>query len=110
MKIVLNLCFVALCFISYSQSGMYIVTEKYDGLSDGTPTFDSVLVTNPSGVTTFSIVPHFVKNLTGHNSAINKIFNNILQQGYRMVEVNNAGGYVYRNTSIWTQSWYFVKP
>lgn len=110
MKVVLSLCFVALGFMSYSQGGMYIVTEKYDGLSNGTPTFDSVLVTNPSGVTTFSIVPHFVKNFPGHNSAINKIFNNILQQGYRMVEVNNAGGFVYSNIPIYTQSWFFVKP
>jgi hypothetical protein len=94
---------------SFSQSGMYIVTERFDGLA-GAPTFDSVLVTNPQGITSVQVIPHINQNSIGHNSSLNLIFNNLVQLGYRMVETGpmqlgfNWPSYVYNHV------WYFYKP
>lgn len=110
MKVILSFLFVFVSYCSFSQGGMYIVAEKYDGVSNGNPTFDTLIVTNPSGVTTRYSIPHLMKNFPGHNSELNKRFNNIIQQGYRIVEANNLTGFVYNNTGIHVQTWFFVKP
>ena len=109
MKNYLILFSLIISFNSLSQSGMYIVTEKFDGLVSAA-TFDSVLVTNPQGITSAQVIPHISQNTISHNSSLNLIFNNIVQLGYRMVETGpmqlgfNWPSYVYHHV------WYFYKP
>ena len=98
MKVVLSLCFVALGFMSYSQSGLYIVTEKYDGLIGFVPSFDSVFVTTPTGVTTKYKIPHYITNPSGHNSQLSTILNGITSQGYKVIELGGHGSISVNNT------------
>ena len=72
-------------YTSYGQTGMYIVTEKYDGMISYYPTFDSVYVTTPAGVTSSYNIPHLILNTPGHDSQLNLIFNGITSQGYRYI-------------------------
>jgi len=95
-------------FHSLSQSGMYIVTEKFDGLAS-TPTYDSVFVTTPLGNTTVQTIPHINQNLNNHNSSLNLIFNSIVSLGYKMVETGplQLG---FNTPFYYTHTWYFYKP
>jgi hypothetical protein len=108
MRKVIVLFSLLFSFVSYSQNGLYIVTEKFDGLVSA-PTFDSVFITNPSGITTTQIIPHYNLNLKNHNSSLNIIFNNIVSLGYRMVE-NGPMQLGFNNPSYYTHTWYFCKP
>lgn len=100
------ICLVSLS--AYSQNGIYIVTEKFDGMVSS-PTYDSVFVTNPSGVTTVQTIPHINKNLKNHNSTLNLIFNNISQLGYKMV-ANGPMQLGFNNPYYYTHTWYFYQP
>ena len=57
------------------QNQIYIITEKYDGIVSNPPTFDSVYVTNPLGITTKYSIPSFITNQAGHDSQFNIILN-----------------------------------
>jgi hypothetical protein len=108
MKNYLILFSLIISFNTFSQSGMYIVTEKFDGMS-ATPTFDSVFVTNPSGTTTVQTIPHINLNLKNHNSSLNLIFNNIVSLGYKMTE-NGPMQLGFSSPFYYTHTWYFYKP
>ena len=83
-KLLFVLLFTFIGQQSFTQ--VYIITEKYDGLFSGqTPTFDSVFVTNPSGVTTSHSIPHIHYSTIDHNSAFNLILNNIINLGYKII-------------------------
>jgi hypothetical protein len=108
MKNYLILFSLIISFKSFSQAGMYIVTEKFDGMSS-TPTFDSVFVTNPFGITTVQTIPHINLDLKNHNSSLNLIFNNIVSLGYRMTE-NGPMQLGFGSPFYYTHTWYFYKP
>ena len=109
MKLILSALIFLITQIVYSQTGMYIVTEKFDGMMSA-PTYDSVFVTNPSGVTTTQTLPHINSNLKNHNSSLNLIFNSIANQGYKMVENGPMQLGFNNNPSYYTHTWYFYKP
>ena len=104
------LAFLIACVFlkGFSQNNVYIITEKFDGLST-TPTYDSVFVTDPTGFTSVQIIPHANINLKNHNSALNIIFNNTTQLGYRMVE-NGPLQLGYSSPGYYTHTWYFCQP
>ena len=87
---------------------MYIVTEKFDGMISA-PTYDSVFVTNPSGVTSIQTIPHMNMNLKNHNSSLNIIFNSITNLGYKMME-NGPMQLGFNTPSYYTHTWYFYHP
>ena len=76
--------FLSLCPIAYSQNGIYMLTEKHDGVVSTAPTFDSVFVTDPAGVTTIYTITNFVSNPSSHNSQFNIILNGITSLGYKI--------------------------
>ena len=108
MKYLLTFLLACIFLNGFSQNNVYIITEKFDGLISA-PSYDSVFVTDPAGVTSFQIIPHANVNLKNHNSALNIIFNNITQLGYRMVE-NGPLQLGYSNPSYYTHTWYFSQP
>ena len=89
-----NLLIITSLFVSlfsYSQSGMYIITEKYDGImAPFYPSLDSVYVTNPSGITTGYSITHFILNTGAHDSELNNILNPIINQGYILTNFYGA--------------------
>ena len=68
------------------QNQIYIITEKYDGIVSNPPTFDSVYVTNPLGITTKYSIPSFITNPGGHDSQFNIILNGITSLGYKFIK------------------------
>ena len=108
MKKILTLIALGFTLNAYSQNGIYIVTEKFDGMFSA-PTYDSVFVTNPLGVTTFQVIPHIHLNLKNHNTSLNIIFNNITQLGYKMVE-NGPMQLGFNTPAYYTHTWYFCQP
>lgn len=70
---------------SFSQSGMYIVTEKWDNVIGSIPTFDSIYVTSPSGTTIGYSISNLMLNTSGHDNEIHGILNPIISQGYKLV-------------------------
>lgn len=76
-----------LCFIIVNaQNEIYIITEKYDGIISSPSTFDSVYVTNPSGITTKYSIPSYITNQAGHDSQFNIILNGITSLGYKFIK------------------------
>jgi hypothetical protein len=69
-----------------AQNEIYIVTEKYDGIVSSPPTFDSVYVTNPMGITTKYSIPSYITNQAGHDSQFNVILNGITSLGYKFIK------------------------
>jgi len=100
MKTLFFVVFLSISFIVNGQSGMYIVTEKYDITVSTIPTFDSVYVTNPSGITVSYKIPILVVNTPGHDSQLNIIFNGINSQGYKLVNQMITS---HNNTSLQSQ-------
>lgn len=95
-----------------AQSTHYIITEKWDGQVIGTPTYDSVYVTSPSGVTTaYSITPMYV-NVAAHDAEFSSILNGITSQGYQIVNYFYDN---YNNTNLYNQiagfrSYFLAQP
>jgi hypothetical protein len=78
--------FILFSFFKVSaQNEIYIISEKYDGIVLTAPTFDSVFVTSPTGVTTKYKIPSYVTNPGGHDSQYNIILNGITSLGYRII-------------------------
>lgn len=82
--------FIIFCLLYFkivnAQNEMYIVTEKYDGIISSPPTFDSVYVTNPLGITTKYSIPSYITNQAGHDSQFNIILNGITSLGYKFIK------------------------
>ena len=85
MKKILTIIGCSFALNSFSQNGIYIITEKYNGMVATVPSFDSLFVTNSSGVTTSYTLPHYIVNPAGHDSQLAVILNNISSQGYRII-------------------------
>lgn len=75
-------------------SQMYIITEKYDGNVSTQPTFDSVFVTDPTGVTVSYSIPHQLINISEHNAQLSQIINNVISLGYKIISVTQPEGVV----------------
>lgn len=102
-------CLFGFCFLNmFSQNNVFIITEKFDGMISA-PTYDSIFVTDPSGVTNVQVIPHLNINLKSHNSALNIIFNNVTEQGYKMVE-NGPMQLGFNSPAYYTHTWYFCQP
>ncbi len=89
-----KLLLTSLLFISiksFAQNNVYVITEKFDGLIGFVPSYDSVFVTNPSGITTKYNIPNYIGNTAGHDSAFNQILNGIINQGYKIIETHSGG-------------------
>ena len=84
MKNFIFLFSVLISFNSFSQSGMYIVTEKWDNMIGSVPTFDSVYITNPSGNTTGYSITNLMLNTYQHDNDFHSLINPIINQGYRL--------------------------
>jgi hypothetical protein len=84
MKNFLLIFCLIVSFNSYSQTGMYIVTEKWDNMIGSLPTFDSVYITNPSGNTTGYSITHLMLNTFQHDNDFHALINPIINQGYRL--------------------------
>jgi hypothetical protein len=94
----------------FSQNNVYIITEKYDGQIGFLPSFDSVFVTSPAGITTAYSIPNYIGNTGAHDAQFNTILNGIINQGYRLMEmgdwhfaVNNSlmgGNYLFELRTI----------
>jgi hypothetical protein len=85
-KLLFVLAFAFIGQQAFSQ--VYIITEKHDGLNGQIPTFDSVFVTNPLGVTITHSIPHIFESIIDHNSAFNLILNNVINSGYKIVTMH----------------------
>jgi len=83
-SIIISLFVFAPFLKAKAQNEIYIITEKYDGVVSTVPTFDSVFVTNPSGVTTIYTITNFVSNPSSHNTQFNIILNGITSLGYKV--------------------------
>jgi hypothetical protein len=69
-----------------AQNGVYMITEVYSqNYSTTEVIYDSVYVTNPSGITVGYSIPLFTTNISAHNSQLNIIINGITSQGYKIV-------------------------
>ncbi len=100
MKIILFLLSLMTYLNSYSQNSLYIVTEKHDGIIGFAPSYDSIYVTSPSGITTGYNIPHYLTNPSGHNSQLSLILNGIISQGYRIIEMGDHGNIAVNNSLI----------
>jgi len=86
MKNFISLFALIVSFNSFSQSGMYIVTEKLNGQVNNTPSYDSVFVTNPQGICTSYKITHLYVSPSGHDSQLNNILNGIISQGFQVLD------------------------
>ena len=86
MKNFISLFALVVSFNSFSQSGMYIVTEKLNGQINNTPSYDSVFVTNPQGICTSYKITHLYVSPSGHDSQLNNILNGIISQGFQVLD------------------------
>lgn len=78
--------FILFAFLKVNaQNEIYIISEKYDGIIQSVPTFDSVFVTSPTGVTTKHKIPSYITNPGGHDSQYNIILNSVTSLGYRVI-------------------------
>lgn len=86
-KLSFSVVFVLFLFLKVdAQNEIYIITEKYDGIVSSPPTFDSVYVTNPLGITTKYSIPSYITNQAGHDSQFNVILNGITSLGYKFIK------------------------
>ena len=100
MKNLLFIGLISLCSNALGQNAHYIITEKWDGQVIGMPTYDSVYVTDPSGITTtYSITPMYL-NVAAHDAEFSTILNGVTNQGYQIV---NYFMDTYNNTNLLNQ-------
>jgi hypothetical protein len=114
MKLLLSAFIFLFVQLVYSQSGLYIISEKYDGIVANLPSFDSVYVTNPQGLTIKYSIRNYVSNPGGHDSDLAIILNNIISQGYNQIIYTEKDG-VSNNALLAApyainKTMYFVKP
>ena len=108
-KLLFVLLFTFIGQQSFTQ--VYIITEKYDGLLSGQiPTFDSVFVTNPLGVTTTHSIPHIYYSTIDHNSAFNLILNNVINLGYKIIPVLDGAAYTDPSGALFLKTIYLAIP
>ena len=96
-----------------AQNNVYIITEKCDGMVATAPTYDSVYVTNPAGVTTKYSIPNYIENPGAHNTQFNIILNGITSQGYKLIGFPSPEGI--SNTALpnpygTIKTFYLVEP
>ena len=92
MKLIISALFMLIFVKVNAQNEIYIITEKYDGVVSTVPSFDSVFVTNPLGVTKIYTIPNFVINPSAHNSQFNIILNGITSLGYKLfIPIHSQG-------------------
>ena len=91
MKSISLVLFLIVSCSSFSQNNVYTITEKFDGIAGFLPSYDSVFVTNPQGVTTKYNIPNYIANTAAHDSEFNQILNGILNQGYKIIETHSEG-------------------
>jgi hypothetical protein len=98
MKKVFILIFLLTPLLFQAQTNaIYILTEKWDGA--GIPaTYDSIFVTNPSGVTTSYSIPPLTSNPAGHDHHLSIIINDITSLGYRIISNENWSYPMYSNS------------
>tara|TARA_B110000208_G_C11768954_1_gene429667 strand:- start:1703 stop:2044 length:342 start_codon:yes stop_codon:yes gene_type:complete len=85
MKKLLFICVLLISTSSYSQNAIYIITEKYNGMVAEVPSYDSLFVTDPVGVTSSYSLPHYIVNPAGHDSELSVILNSICALGYTII-------------------------
>ena len=86
-KFSFSVLYVLFLFLKVNaQNEIYIITEKYDGIVSSPPTFDSLYVTNPLGITTKYSIPSYITNQAGHDSQFNIILNGITSLGYKFIK------------------------
>jgi hypothetical protein len=110
MKYFLTFLIACVFLNGFSQNNVYIITEKYDGQIAFFPSFDSVFVTTPAGITTTYSIPNYIGNTAAHDAQFNTILNGVISQGYRVMEmgdwhfaVNNSllgGNYLFELRTI----------
>lgn len=86
MRSIFLFCLFLTTLECYGQTGMYIITEKYNGQILNNPSFDSLFVTNPQGTVTKYSLPHLFLNPGQHDSQLNIILNGIISQGYNVLD------------------------
>jgi hypothetical protein len=91
-KLLFVLAFAFIGQQAFSQ--VYIITEKYDGMISTPPSFDSVFVTNPTGVTTSYSLPHQILNISAHNAQFSQIINSVISLGYKVISITPPEGIV----------------
>lgn len=74
--------------------------------------YDSVYVTNPSGITVGYSIPLFTANVPEHNNQLNIIINGITSQGYKMVtrEWENGTTSSSSSSSTFYKTIFFAQP
>ena len=110
MKYFLTFLIACVFLNGFSQNNVYMITEKYDGQIAFLPSFDSVFVTTPAGITTSYSIPNYIGNTAAHDAQFNTILNGVISQGYRVMEmgdwhfaVNNSllgGNYLFELRTI----------
>lgn len=106
MKLISLFLFLSLVHFSFAQNNVYTITEKFDGIIGFVPSYDSVFVTNPQGVTTKYNIPNYIGNTAAHDSQFNQILNGILSQGYKIIETHSEGTAV--NNQLLSGNYIFV--
>jgi hypothetical protein len=100
MKNLLFIGLISLCSNAIGQNAHYIITEKWDGQVIGMPTYDSVFVTDPTGITTtYSITPLYL-DVAAHDAEFSAILNGVTNLGYQIV---SQFGDVYNNPNLLNQ-------
>ena len=104
-NILILFSFLTMSFMSSAQNGVYMLTEVWkQDYSTTALIYDSVYVTNPSGVTVGYSIPLFTANVSAHNSQLNIIINGITSQGYKIVTRDWENGVT---TSVTTSSTFY---
>ena len=104
---------MTLSYISNAQSGVYMLTEVWkQNYSTSVMIYDSVYVTNPSGITVGYSIPLFTANVPEHNNQLNIIINGITSQGYKMVtrEWENGTTSSSSSSSTFYKTIFFAQP
>ena len=91
-KLLFVLAFTFIGGQAFSQ--VYIITEKYDGMINDLPSFDSVFVTNAAGTTISYSIPHRVISISAHNAQFSQIINSVISLGYKVISITPPEGVV----------------
>ena len=95
-KFILSIGILIAVFYSYSQTGTYMVTLKWEICS---PTSNySAIITDPTGNTTVQVLPDANNDAVNYNTQLNIILSNITTLGYHLTSqmvhpggINTAG-------------------
>ncbi|MBL7909884.1 MAG: hypothetical protein JNJ41_02370 [Bacteroidia bacterium] len=98
----LSIFIFLLCCSKLKSQNLYVVTERFNTYqSINIIPFDSLFITNPSGVTTKYALPHYMLNPGAHDSQFTTIVNAIYTLGYKIMPTSNWEGTLqyYSNTT-----------